>query len=159
MQILNSLLRGAKRGRTSHPANPHRQRAASEILERRELLSATAFISEVHPSGSNSAYAADWFEVTNTGASALDVSGWKMDDNSNVFTSAVALRGVTSIPAGKSAVFFERSATTTTDEAVLAAFSTAWFGTATPPPGVLIGAYGGSGIGLSATADAVNLFD
>jgi hypothetical protein len=124
------------------------------------LSAAAAFITEVHPSGSgNLNYAADWFEVTNTGAAALDVAGWKMDDSSNVFTSAVALRGVTSIPAGKSAVFFERSAATTTDESVLADFSTAWFGTATPPPGVLVGAYGGSGIGLGSGGDAVNLFD
>ena len=27
---------------------------------------------------------ADWFEVTNTGTTAVDITGWKMDDNSNV---------------------------------------------------------------------------
>jgi uncharacterized protein YjiK len=118
------------------------------------------FISEVHPAGSgNGTYNADWFEVTNAGAVAVDVTGWKMDDNSNAFASAVALRGVTSIPAGKSAVFFENSTVGLADSTVIASFSTAWFGSATPPDGFLIGAYGGAGVGLSTSGDAVNLFD
>ncbi len=131
-----------------------------ESLEPRELLSAQVVISEVHPSGSsNGTYAADWFEVTNIGASAVNISGWKFDDSSNSFASAVALRGVTSIPAGESAVFFEGNAAGTTDAAIIAAFSSAWFGSPTPPSGILIGAYGGSGVGLSSSGDAVNLFD
>src|SRR5262249_41693499 len=36
---------------------------------------------------------------------------------------------------------------------------TAWFGTATPPVGFLYGFYGGAGVGLSQSTDAVNLFD
>ena len=32
-----------------------------------------------------------------------------MDDNSNLFGNSVALRGLTSVPAGESAVFFENS--------------------------------------------------
>ncbi|MES1164477.1 MAG: lamin tail domain-containing protein, partial [Verrucomicrobiota bacterium] len=119
-------------------------------------------ISEVSPwssTAANAAYAADWFEVTNTGTSDVSIAGWRMDDNSNAFGSSVALRGVATIPAGRSAVFFEGNATGSTDAAILAAFSTAWFGSATPPAGVLIGAYGGSGVGLSNDGDAVNLFD
>lgn len=120
----------------------------------------TVLITEVHPGGSgNGTYAADWFEVTNTGASAVDVTGWKMDDSSNSFASGVALRGVTSIPAGKSAIFFEGTADGVTDPTIIANFSTAWFGSATPPAGTLIGAYGGSGVGLSTSGDAVVLFD
>jgi uncharacterized protein YjiK len=154
MHAAKLLLGRASRRRRSTGGRPA---AGSERLEPRQLLS--AFISEVHPSGSgNGTYAADWFEVTNPGPTPLSVAGWKMDDNSNVFTSAVALRGVTEIPAGKSAVFFEGTATGTTDATILTAFSTAWFGAA-PPAGVLIGAYGGSGVGLGATGDAVNLFD
>ena len=134
------------------------RRFACEPLERRQLLAVS--ISEVHPTGSgNLTYAADWFEVTNTGPAALNVAGWRMDDNSNSFASSVALRGVTEIPAGKSAVFFEGTATGSTDTTILAAFSTAWFGTATPPAGLLVGAYGGTGVGLGAGGDAVNLFD
>lgn len=130
-----------------------------ETLERREVM-AGLVISEVYPAGSsNGTYAADWFEVTNTGPSAVDITGWKMDDNSNAFGSSVALRGLTSIPAGKSAIFFEGNATGTTDASISAAFSTAWFGSTTLPAGFLMGAYGGSGVGLSGTADAVNLYN
>jgi hypothetical protein len=119
-------------------------------------------ISEVHPSGSSStsnSYNADWFELTNTGATAVNITGWKMDDNSNAFANAVALRGVTSIPAGKSVVFIEGNATGTTDATLEANFIAYWFG-ANAPAGFTIGAYGGSGVGLSSTAgDAVNIFD
>ena len=38
------------------------------------------------------------------------------------------------------------------------AFTTAWFG-ASPPSGFLIGFYSGSGVGLSTTSDAVNIYD
>ncbi|MGN6627300.1 MAG: PEP-CTERM sorting domain-containing protein, partial [Tepidisphaeraceae bacterium] len=37
-------------------------------------------------------------------------------------------------------------------------FESAWFGS-NVPSNFVIGAYGGSGVGLSATADGVNLFD
>ncbi len=119
----------------------------------------SVFISEVHPTGSsNTAYSADWFEVTNTGTSAVNITGWQVDDNSNG-TGKLALRGVTSIPAGKSAVFFEGVADGSTDATIIANFCTAWFGSATPPTGFLIGAYGGAGVGLSSGGDSVNLFD
>ncbi len=115
-------------------------------------------ISEVAPWGSGTAsYGADWFEVTNTGTSAVDLTGWKMDDNSNLFANAVPLAGVSSLPAGKSAVFFED--TGLDDATVEAKFAQAWFGSATLPAGFLIGHYGGSGVGLSTSGDAVNLFD
>jgi hypothetical protein len=71
---------------------------------------ASVVISEVHPSGSgNGTYAADWFEVTNTGTSAVDITGWKMDDNSNSPAAAVVLNGVASIAPGQSVVFIESS--------------------------------------------------
>jgi uncharacterized protein YjiK len=160
MKVSHSPLRASKRLRKPQAPNPRAQPCGFETLERRELLAATAFVSEVHPSGSgNGTYAADWFEVTNPGPAALDVTGWKMDDSSNASGLAVALRGVTSIPAGRSAVFVERTATNITDASVIAAFSSAWFGAATPPAGLLIGAYGGAGVGLGATGDAVNLFN
>jgi hypothetical protein len=114
-------------------------------------------ITEVHPSGSgNGNYAADWFELTNTGVLALNIAGWQMDDNSNG-SAKVALRGVTSIGAGQSIVFFEGNSTGTTDLAIAASFNTAW-GTSFAF-GNTIGAYGGSGVGLSTAGDAVNLFD
>src|SRR5262249_10341902 len=57
-----------------------------------------------------------------------------------------------------SAVFFEDTGGLD-DAAVEATFAQAWFGTPTLPAGFLIGHYGGSGVGLSAGGDAVNLFD
>ncbi|MEJ6485594.1 SdiA-regulated domain-containing protein [Nostoc punctiforme UO1] len=110
-------------------------------------------ISEVTPwSSGSSPYAADWFEVTNTGTSAINITGWKMDDNSNSFGSAIRLNGVTSIAPGKSVVFIEGDASTAS------AFKTAWFGT-NVPSGFTIGTYSGSGVALSTGGDAVNLFD
>ncbi|MBY0263294.1 MAG: lamin tail domain-containing protein, partial [Phycisphaerales bacterium] len=67
--------------------------------------SAQIRITEVYPAGSgNGTYAADWFELTNTGPTAVDITGWKIDDSSNAIATAFALRGVTSIPAGASAI-------------------------------------------------------
>lgn len=116
-------------------------------------------ISEIHPAGSSAGYAADWFEVTNTGTTTVDITGWKFDDNSNTNDLAVALRGVTSLAPGASAIFLEGRPDATTDATIIANFSTAWFGSATPPAGMLIGTYGGSGVGMSGSGDAVNLFD
>lgn len=115
-------------------------------------------VSEVAPWASgNAPYAADWFEVTNTGSSAVDLTGWAMDDNSNADADAVPLAGVSSLPAGKSAVFFED--TSGSDATIEAGFAQAWFGSSTLPEDFLIGHYGGSGVGLSTGGDAVNLFD
>ena len=121
--------------------------------------SAGILITEVDPSGSgNTAYAADWFELTNTGTSAVNIAGWKMDDSSNSFASGVALRGVTSIAAGQSVIFTEGSASGGTDAAIDAAFLNAWFGS-NVPAGLTIGNYGGSGVGLSTSSDAVNIYN
>lgn len=121
---------------------------------------AALIISEIDPTGSStSTYAADWFELTNTGTTAIDISGWKIDDNSNSFSNAVALRGVTSIGAGQSAIFLESTTSaSTTDTTINNAFIAAWFG-ANTPSNLLIGNYGGSSVGLSASSDAVNIFN
>jgi Lamin Tail Domain len=111
-------------------------------------------ISEVHPAGSgNGTYNADWFEMTNAGTEAVDLTGWKMDDNSNSFSTAVALTGVASIAPGQSVVFIE-----STVPVDIGAFETAWFG-GSVPSGFTVGTYGGPGVGLSTNGDAVNLFD
>jgi hypothetical protein len=113
---------------------------------------AAIIVSEADPSGSgSSSYGADWFELTNTGAAAVNITGWSMDDNSNAFATSVPLAGVTSIAPGKSAVFLEGDGTNA------AAFKTAWFG-ASVPVGFTIGSYMGSGVGLSTAGDAVNIF-
>ena len=99
----------------------------------------------------------DWFEVTNTGPAAVDVTGWKMDDNSDLASSAVALNGITSIGAGASVIFIETSGAGDLD-AARAAFIDLWFG-GNAPAGLQIGSYSGSGVGLSTGGDHVNLFD
>lgn len=112
-------------------------------------------ISEVAPWASgNSPYAVDWFEVTNTSGSAISITGWKVDDSSNAFASAVALSGISSIASGESVIFME----TGTPAATVALFTSAWFG-AGAPAGLQLGSYSGSGIGLSTGGDAVVLFD
>ena len=118
---------------------------------------ATVTITEVASwSSSNALVAADWFEVTNYGTTAQDITGWKVDDSSNLFTSALALNGITSIAPGESVIFLETSATNTAT--IIANFKSAWFGT-NPPANLQVGSYTGSGIGLSSSSDAVNLFD
>lgn len=108
-------------------------------------------ITEVAPwSSGNSPVAADWFEVTNFGATAIDISGWKVDDSSNSFVSSAALAGITSIAPGESVIFIEGAAAN-------ANFVATWFG-ANAPAGLQIGRYSGSGIGLSTGGDALNLF-
>jgi hypothetical protein len=107
---------------------------------------------EVAPwSSGNSPVNADWFEITNFGSSAVDITGFRVDDSSNSFASSVALVGVTSIAAGESVIFIEGAAAN-------AQFATVWFG-GTLPPGLQVGRYSGSGIGLSTGGDALNLFD
>lgn len=115
-------------------------------------------ISEVDAYGSSNSYAGDWFELTNTTTSAIDITGWKMDDSSNAFATAVALRGLTSIAAGQSVVFIEGGSTSVKDSTLNAAFLNAWFG-ANVPANITLGNYGGSGVGLSTGGDGVNIFN
>ena len=128
--------------------------AVTDVVNEGTTLSPLV-ISEVAPwSSGNSPLGADWFEVTNTGASAVDITGWKVDDNSNTFAAALALNGITTIAAGESVIFIESSAPAT----VVPAFKALWFG-ANVPAGLQIGTYSGSGIGLSTGGDAVNLYN
>lgn len=111
-------------------------------------------ISEVAPWSSGTTLGADWFEVSNTGARPVDITGWKVDDNSESPNAAVALNGITTIGPGESVIFME----TANLAAAAAAFKTLWFG-ANPPAGLQVGSYSGSGVGLGTGGDAVNLYD
>ncbi len=107
-------------------------------------------ISEVAPwSSGNSLVGEDWFELTNTGASALDITGWSWDDDSRNAGTAL-LQGVTSIAAGQSVVFVDGGAT------MPAQFIANWFG-GSAPASFAIGYYDGPG--LSTGGDEVNLYD
>jgi uncharacterized protein YjiK len=113
------------------------------------------FVTEAAPwSSGNSPIGADWFELTNTSKTAINIEGWRFDDNHNSFGSSLALNGITSIGAGESVVFVE--ATTVPD--AIDKFKTNWFGT-NVPTGFRIGSYSGPGNGLSTGGDAVNIYD
>jgi Lamin Tail Domain/PEP-CTERM motif len=105
-------------------------------------------------SSSGSGGTADWFELTNTGAAPLTITGDKMDDSSNTFGLSVDLLGVAMIAPGESAVFIESTAPATD----IAAFRTFWGG-AGALAGVQIGSYSGSGVSLSSNTDGVVIFD
>jgi len=116
------------------------------------LAQAQVSVTEVAPwSSGNSPVGADWFELTNTGTSALNITGWKMDDNSASFTRSVALAGLSSIAAGQSVIFVEGDASTAST------FISTWFGTSVPA-GLLVGYYSGNGVGLSTSGDAINIY-
>ena len=109
-------------------------------------------ITEVTPWGSgngNTSYLTDWFELTNFGSSAVDITGWQMDDDSNG-TGKRNLTGITSIAAGESVIFTENAAT--------ASFLSTWFGS-NVPAGLQIGNYTGAGVGLGTGGDAVNIYN
>ena len=110
-------------------------------------------ISEVAPwSSGNSTLGADWFEVTNIGTATQNIIGWKMDDDSNSSSLAVALNGIENIAPGESVIFIENATSKKSQ------FLTLWFG-ANPPANLQVGNYSGSGVGLGTGGDAVNLFD
>ncbi|MEO5917855.1 MAG: SdiA-regulated domain-containing protein [Luteolibacter sp.] len=118
----------------------------TEVVDRSGFIRVT----EVAPwSSGNSAVAADWFELTNTGSTAVDITGWKMTDSAATFGSAGPISGITSIAAGESVIFVDGSAK-------VSGFITNWFG-ANPPPGLQVGYYGGPG--LSTGGDAVTIYD
>jgi hypothetical protein len=119
--------------------------------------SAAILITEVDPAGSASStgYSGDWFEVTNTGTSAVSTSGWIMDDNHDSVSAGVALTGISSIAAGQTVVYLE--STGTTAAAIDQAFETTWFGSKVPA-NFVIGNYSGGNVGLSQSGDAVNIY-
>lgn len=105
-------------------------------------------ITEVMSSGDT----ADWFELTNYGDTAANITGYQMDDNSFSVSLSVPLSGVTSIAPGQSVVFIE--GTTTDPNVNVAAFKTAWnLGT-----GIQVGGYAGSGVSLGGGGDGVTVF-
>lgn len=148
--------------------------------------SAAIVITEVDPYGSSPSdgYSEDWFELTNTGTTAVNIAGWSMVDNHAASSSSnpygagatisignlsggnasfgaalLTLAGTTqSIGAGQSAIFLESSASAANSSTIISNFESAWFGTQTPA-NLLVGTYDdGANYGLSQTADMVNIF-
>ncbi|MBC8040003.1 MAG: lamin tail domain-containing protein [Opitutaceae bacterium] len=90
----------------------------------------------------------DWFELTNTGASAVDLTGWSWDDSTGLAGSA-NFGSVTSISAGQSIIFGEETV----------GFESAWiadWGTS----GVTVINLGGTVFqGLGSTGDSVIIYN
>jgi uncharacterized protein YjiK len=134
--------------------------AVTDVVNETPSAVPSLIITEVAPWASgNSPYKADWFEVTNNGFTAVDIKGWKYDDESNDFGLAAPLSGVDSIAPGQSVIFVD-SLDPAADKvaAVIAGFKSAWFGT-NVPKNFAIGTYAGTGVGLSTAGDAVNIFN
>jgi hypothetical protein len=108
-------------------------------------------ITEVMPSGSGESGHADWWELTSFDSRSYNLRGWRWDDSSHslapnnayVFTNDIIIHP------GESVVFVEGM---TPD-----AFRT-WWGTNLPPTLQIVG-YTGGGLGLSQTADEVNVWN
>ena len=98
-----------------------------------------------------SIYAGDWFEITNYGDAAVDITGWKMDDNSHAFATALLLNGITSVGIGESVMFTESA---NVGGVHVADFKTFWNLGAS----VQVGSYTGSGAGLSSGGDGVSVW-
>lgn len=116
--------------------------------------SAAIIITEVmssssHAGGSNNA---DWFEVTNTGASAVNITGWSWDDDSALAGTAT-FGSLTSIAAGQSIIVSQETVGVAnetlwkTDWGLLPTAVVVNVGSANPIPG------------FSANGDSIFIFD
>lgn len=128
---------------------------AACLLAQNALAGTSGFnlqISQMFPGGPDDNHlTADWFQIVNEGDAPWDASVdgdlW-YDDSSSDVTEAVPLVGVSSIPAGGSAVFVEISDASPTFDP-LAEFLSFW----NP---ALVGTHEGSGLGGG--GDAVTLY-
>ncbi len=111
---------------------------------------ANIVITEASSTGSSGTVGSDWFELTNRGLTSVDITGWRVDDNSNSFAASLLLNGVTSIAPGESVVFIESAL-----GAKIPDYRTFWG----QIDSLQIGFYSGSGIGLGSGGDAVNIYD
>lgn len=130
------------------------------------VASASIIITEVDPFGSNgtTGYGQDWFELTNTGSSAVNISGYGMIDShtlsgTNLPAALTLAGGGTSIGAGQSAIFLESTTNAAGSATLISQFESAWFGS-NVPAGLLVGVADDNGAyGLSQSSDAVNIYN
>jgi fibronectin-binding autotransporter adhesin len=114
----------------------------------------------------------DWFEITNYGTTAVDLTDWRMDDNSFSWAASVPLSPYTTGPLGnpwgdtfalnpgESAVFLE-STNGSPFSTALPAFQTFW--NLGPESDNIrnpkLGYFSGSGVSVSSGGDAVIIFN
>jgi len=119
---------------------------ASAVPGGAAILITEVMSSSLHPSGGSNN--GDWFEITNTGGSAIDVTGWSWDDSSNTPGSS-NFGSLTLIGAGQSVIICEEpigsESTWLSDWGI---------------SGVVVSTIGGSSFqGLGAGGDQVNIYD
>lgn len=125
----------------------------SNIYAHAELVITEVMASSLH--APNSSFDGDWWELTNTGTSAVNLAGYKWDDTPTPLTPSVSSFPNISIAAGESIIIIAESA------ADIAAWKNTWGLTTTQ----IINrdqftAMGGEGFSsLSSTGDQVNLYD
>jgi hypothetical protein len=108
-------------------------------------------ITEVHPSGSGETGHADWWELTSFDTRTFNLKGWRWDDNSH----SVAPGNAYVFP---NDIFIHPGETIVFTEGISAAQFRSWWG-ANLPGNLQIISYSGGGLGLSQTADEVNLWN
>ncbi|RYD45897.1 MAG: hypothetical protein EOP85_08485, partial [Verrucomicrobiaceae bacterium] len=119
--------------------------------------SSAIIVTEVTSWGnSSSPVGNDWIELTNVSASPVDITGWKVDDNSNSFALGGFLSGVTTIAPGESVVFL-LEVTAANFAAKSETFIHTWFN-GTAPAGFQLGYVDIGGIGLGSGGDVVNIY-
>jgi hypothetical protein len=92
----------------------------------------------------------DWWELTNLGSTPLDLIGFKFDDSSAAIATSVTLSTVSlPIAPGESIIFVE---------SLTPELFRAWWGAGLSLDTKVI-TYTGSGLGLGASGDAVNVWD
>lgn len=124
--------------------------AATTATAQAELL-----ITEVHTKSQTDPE--DFFELTNTGTTPVDISGWQFDDESADLADAVPLVGVSMVAPGESIVIFQLDENDPADPAYdpvgeTTLFRNYWGGLT----GVQVGYHAGAGLGKG---DAITLFD
>lgn len=102
-------------------------------------------ITEIMPNPSNVAGAADWWELTNFDTEPINLAGWRFNDSSGGLADPFVFPAITIAP--KESIVFV--------EGLSAAQFQNWWGIAN----FQVVTYSGQGLGLSANADAVNLWN
>lgn len=113
-------------------------------------------ITEVQTSeAAGAATNADWWELSNFDDFAVDLFGYRWDDNSANLGVAYTITNHVIIHPGESIVLVETSA----PGVMTAQKFKYWWGESNLPPNLQIIVYGGNGLGLSASSDQVNLWN
>ncbi len=93
---------------------------------------------------------ADWWELTNLDDFTVNLRGYRFDDDSGTLAQAFTVSEDVLLAPGESVIWVE--------DLTAEAFRQ-WWGAEQLPPGLKIITYSGSGLGLSSSGDALNLWN